>query len=154
MGDTPSEAEQRRDAEARLEGVLAETGAHDPRAAYRQILRDLKLKSETDYRLVVEDFRTSVVRTIVEDGGEPLGAWLEFGCRLAELMSPGRDVVIDATGQASPFSPPASWRDLILHLPSGRHGKGMVVGLPPNPTPAQQAAVILLVEGRVRLPDA
>lgn len=137
-----------------MDGALAKTGAHDPRAAYRQILRGLKLTSETEYTLVVEDFRTSVVSAIVEEGGEPLGTWLEFGCRLAERINPGRDVVIDATGQAKPFSPPASWRDLILHLPSDRHGKGVVVGLPPNPTPAQQAAVLLLVEGQVRLPDA
>ena len=150
--ETPQvKAEHRREAEARMDEALRKTGARDPREAYRGMLRVLKLASESDYDVVVDGFQTSVVRTIVEEGADPLSVWLEFGCGLAERMSPGRDVVIDATGRATSFSPPPSWQDLILHLPSDRRSKGVVIGLPPEPTSAQQASVVLLVDGRVRL---
>ena len=65
---------------------------------------------------------------------------------------PGRDVVIDGTGRASPLEPPPSWRDLILHLPRNSRSPCLVVGRPPELTRAQRATVAVLVTRKTSRP--
>ena len=115
------EARHSEEAEHRLNQALRETGARDPRKSYREMLRELKLKSEADYQHAVAGFQESVLTAIIDRGAEPLSSWLQFGRELAERLYPGRDVVIDETGRARALAPPPSWRDLILHLPDEQH---------------------------------
>ena len=147
------EARHSKEAEHRLTQALLDTGARDPRESYREMLRELKLKSEADYQHAVTGFQESVLTAIIDRGAEPLSSWLQFGQELAERLYPGRDVVIDETGRARAFAPPPSWRDLILHLPDEQRAKGMIVGLPPELTRAQRASVELLIQGSVMLLD-
>lgn len=147
------ETGHRKEAEERLNQALLETGARDPRESYRDMLRELKLRSEPDYRQAVAGFQESVLAAIGDRGADPLSSWLQFGRELAERLYPGRDVVIDETGRARALAPPPSWRDLILHLPDDQRAKGVVVGLPPELTRAQRASVDLLARGSVRLPN-
>ncbi len=141
-------------ADALLTQSLAETGAVDPRPHYRALLRELKQKSPTQYDGAVARFRDSVLPSIVRGESEPLTAWLDYGKELAEGLAPGRPVVIDATGRSSPLAAPPSWKDLILHVPDEPRARAILVGSPPQPTRAQQAAVELLVNGRVSLEKA
>ncbi len=143
----------RKEAEERLGRALLETGARDPRESYRGMLRELRLRDEAEYEETVAVFEKTVLGAIVEEGAEPLGSWLEFGRDLSRRLHPGRDVVIDETGRARAFSPPASWQDLILHLPDDLRAKAVLVGAPSDLTGAQRASVDLLALGSVRLPD-
>ncbi len=153
MEDSRLEARHSKEAEDRLNQALLETGARDPRKSYREMLRELKLKSEADYQHAVAGFQESVLTAIIDRGAEPLSSWLQFGRELAERLYPGRDVVIDETGRARALIPPPSWRDLILHLPDEQSAKGVIVGLPPELTRAQRASVELLAQGSVMLLD-
>ena len=143
----------KKQAEDRLDQALAETGAMDPRIPYRQLLRDLKHRSEPEYDHAVALFQESVLEATAAEDADPLSSWLQFGLGLAERLQPGKDVLIDETGRVGPFAPPPSWRDLILHVPEDRRAKAIVVGRPPKLTRAQSATIDLLALGNVRLTD-
>jgi len=134
----------------RLEEALGATGAEDPRPLCRERLRELRNAREDAYSEAVRDYGETVTRRIAEEGADPLACWLEFGARLAERLHRGRTVVLDGTGKAREFAPPASWQQLILHLPDDRTVRALPVVVPPEPTSAQSAALDLLVAGRVR----
>ncbi len=140
-------------ADERLSRALRETDAWDPRESYRGVLRALKRKSEGEYEAAVADFRRSVIEPVAHEATAPLEAWFEFGRTMVERLSPGRDVVIDETGRSRPFSPPHSPMNLVLHLPTDPRVKAMTVWLPSHLSGAQQAAVMLLVEGGLRLSE-
>lgn len=134
-----------------LSRALAETGARDPRELCRSLLRELKTRSQESYDEAVERFQDSVMPSIVGEEAEPLQAWLDYGRYLAERLGPGRDVVIDASGKALPAPSAPSWRDLLLHLPDDGRARAVPVSVPPELTPAQQATIDVLVDGKVRL---
>ncbi len=146
MHDDLATAADRRFAE-RLEA----TGARDPREYYRGMLRELKGADEAAYRTLVAAYEAEVVEPIGRGEADPLEAWLAFGVRLAVARAgAGQTVVIDDTGQAHPFEPPARWDRLLLHLPDDRGTRALAVGLPPELSPPQRAAVDLLVHRKVR----
>ena len=145
--------ERRGAAETRFTDALRKTGARDPRGAYRIMMRELKARDQAKYERTVREFQASVIEAIAEREADPLETWLEFGRKLANEIAPGQDLVIDGTGRARSFEPPPSWSDLILHLPDEQRLRAVVVGSPPEPSPAQLACVRLLVEGNVRLPE-
>jgi len=139
------------EADRRLDEALSKTGARDPREPYRALLRELKEKSVSEYEAAVAEYRESVLGEIAEKGVDPLVRWLEFGCGTVQRLNPGRTVVIDGTGRSTPYTPPPGWEDLILHLPDDRKSRAILVGSPPQPTPAQNAVVELLVLGKLRM---
>lgn len=150
MADT----EEQERADRRFEEALERTGARDPRAVYRTLLKELKSQSEERYRETVGRWRSEVVEPLADGEAEPLERWLRFGAELARDLHPGRTVVVDEAGRAAPHRGTPSWRELVLHLPDAKRVRAIPVSLPPEPSPAQQATVDLLVEGRVKLPGA
>lgn len=140
-------------ADARLEAALAARGARDPREYYRERLRQLREQDRDAYDRAVAHYRDTLLPSISDGSVEPLAAWTEYGRRLAELLAPGRTVALDASGRAQPYRAPAEPDHLVLHLPDGRRTPTLLVGLPPEPTPAQRAAYDWLVQGRTSLKE-
>jgi hypothetical protein len=140
------------EADRLLDDALNRTGARDPREPYRALLRELKERSASEYEAAVTEYRERVVRGIAEEGADPLMRWLEFGCGTVQRLNPGRTIVIDRTGRAAPYTPPPSWKDLILHLPDDRKSRAVLVGSPADLTAAQNATIELLVHGKLRVP--
>ena len=134
-----------------LSEALAETGAADPRPRYRLLLSELKRQDASAYDRAVARFRDQVVPSIARGEVHPLTAWLEFGRHLAEALAPGRTLALDEHGRTSSVTGPASWKDLLLHVPADARTRAILVGEPPAPTRAQRAAVDLLVQGKVTL---
>ena len=139
-------------AEARLSEALRDTGAVDPRPVCRELLRELKQRGQETYDDAISEYQNSVVARIGGEKADPLEIWLLYACELAERIRPGRDVVIDGTGRATPLEPPPSWQDLILHLPGDSRSPCLVVGQPPELTRAQRATVAVLVNRKVSRP--
>ena len=139
-------------AKARLSEALRDTGAVDPRPVCREFLQELRGQGQQPYDEAISAFENSVVARIGGENADPLETWLLYACELAERIRPGRDVVIDGTGRATPFEPPPSWQDLILHLPSDVRSPCLIVGRPPELTRAQHATVAVLVTRKVSRP--
>ncbi len=148
MSDTPQDR-----ADALLQEALQATGSRDPREFYRSQLKELRAADPTAYEKAVDHYRGTLIPTIV-DGAEPLSAWTEYGRTLAELRAPGRTVTIDPTGRAVAYQAPAPGDALVLHLPTEKRLKALVVGLPTELSAAQRATYDWLVAGKLRLPEA
>lgn len=137
-------------ADKALEDALAETGARDPREFYRERLRELKQSNPDGYAKAVSYYRDILLPSIA-DGAAPLGAWTEYGRKLAETVTPGSTVSIDETGRSHAYEGPDLDR-LLLHLPDGK-GRALLVGLPRELSPAQRATYDVLVAGKQRFRD-
>lgn len=135
-------------ADALLESALEATGARDPREFYRERLRELKQAHPAAYEKAVAHYRDVLVPGVAGGELEPLEAWTEYGRTLAELEAPGRTMVVDATGRAHPYEPPVNRDGLILHIPDDRKHRALLVGLPPELSPAQRASYDWLVAGK------
>ncbi len=140
-------------ADRRFQEVLEETGARDPREFYRELLKELKTRDEDAFAAAVERWQSGVIQPLARGEGDPLGRWLAFGLELARTLHPGRTVTVDADGRAQPLEAQPDWRWLILHLPERKRDRAVPVSIPPEPTPAQQATLDLLVQGRLKLPE-
>jgi hypothetical protein len=136
-----------------FEESLSRTNAKDPREFYQDRLREMKGSAPDAYREAVDYYQNELIPAIAEKGADPLLSWQEYGCRLAELTTPGCPVEIDATGATHEYTPPTPEDRMILHIPEGPKGKAIVVGLPPELSPAQRATYDLLVAGRQKLRD-
>ena len=134
-----------------FEEALERTGATDPRGFYRDRLRQMKAEDPDAYREAVDYHRTLLIPSIVESGADPLAAWQQYGCRIAELTTPGNPVEVDSTGRMHGHNPPAPRDRMVLHIPHGTKGRALVVGLPAELSSAQLATYDLLVSGRQRL---
>ena len=138
------------DADRVFAAALEETGARDPREFYRQRLRDLKDSDTGAYDEAVAYYRETLIPTVASGSADPIQAWLEYGCRLANLVSDGTPVTIDPTGVRHAFAAPVPSDHLLLHLPA-KSGRALVVGLPRELSPAQWATFQLLAQGRLKL---
>ncbi len=138
-------------ADACLEAALKEAGARDPREFYRERLRELKQANPEGYAAAVAYYRDTLIPLVASGEGDPLAAWTEYGRRLAEAVSPGRTVSVDATGRAHPYQAPAPRDRLVLHLPDAKGGRAILVGLPGELSPAQRATYDVLVAGKQKL---
>ena len=136
-----------------FEDALAKTGAKDPREFYRKRLRDMKVENPHAYGEAVAYYENRLVPSIAEAGDEPLTAWQQFGCRMAELTVAGTPIEIDTTGRRRPYAPPTPADRMVLHIPQGSKGRALVVGLPPELSAAQVATYDLLVAGRQKMQD-
>ncbi len=136
-----------------FEEALGRTGAKDPREFYRKRLREMKADNPEAYREAVAHYENELVPSIAEAGDDPVTAWQQFGCRVAELTVAGTPVEIDATGRQGPYAPPTPADRMVLHIPRGSKGRALVVGLPPELSAAQLATYDLLVGGRQKMRD-
>jgi hypothetical protein len=136
-----------------FEDALGKTGAKDPREFYRKHLREMKVDNPEAYREAVAYYENQLVPSIAEAGDDPLTAWQQFGCHMAELTVTGTPVEIDATGRRLPYVPPTPADRMVLHVPQGSKGRALVVGLPPELSAAQLATYDLLVGGRQKMRD-
>ena len=134
-----------------LEDALERTGARDPRDFYRERLKTLKASDTSAYETAVAYYRETLIPAVASEEADPLAAWTEYGRALAEAVASGRTVTVDGTGRAHPYEEPVS-DHLILHLPDDRGQRALLVGLPPELTPAQRATYDVLVAGKQRLP--
>jgi hypothetical protein len=144
MSDDP-----KRDADQRLDAALAVDGApRDPRPYFRPALRFLKERDAGAYDRALAHLDETLIPAVV-GGADPLGAWLEYGMLLAELLGPGRTVAVDATGRAEPTADVAAAEGLVLHLSDIDDRPALVLRCPASLSPAQNATIELLVAGRV-----
>ncbi len=150
MADTPPDPNA--EAARRLEDALAETGARDPRAFYRERLKELKAEAPEAYARMVAYYRERLIPEVA-GGSDPLAAWVEYGRLLAAAFAPGRCVRVDPEGRAHPYEPGGALHDLVLHLPDDG-GRALLVSLPPELSPAQRATYAVLVAGRQKLEGA
>lgn len=130
-----------------LEEALERTGARDPREFYRDRLRSLKSSDPEAYETAVEYYRETLLPKVASGEEEPLAAWTEYGRTLAEAVASGRTVSIDETGRSQPYDGRRQDR-LILHLPDDTGAPALLVGLPPDLSPAQRATYDVLVAGK------
>ena len=136
-----------------FEEALGKTGAKDPREFYRKHLREMKVDNPDAYREAVAYYENQLVPSIAEAGDDPLTAWQQFGCHMAELTVTGTPVEIDATGRRRPYAPPTPADRMVLHIPQGSKGGALVVGLPLELSAAQLATYDLLVGRRQKMRD-
>lgn len=137
-----------RTADEILEKALEESGARDPREFYRERLRELKKENSEGYERAVEYYRETLIPTVAEERIPALDAWTEYGRMLAEALTPGATIGIDATGRSHDYDGPDSSR-LVLHLPEAG-GRAILVALPPELSGAQRATYDVLVAGKQR----
>ena len=136
-----------------FEDALGKTGAKDPREFYRKRLREMKAESPDAYTEAVAYYQNELVPSIAEAGDDPLMAWQQFGCRMAELTVTGTPIEIDTTGRRRPYAPPTPADRMVLHIPQGSKGRALIIGLPPELSAAQLATYDLLVAGRQKMQD-
>ncbi len=134
-----------------FEEALERTSAKDPREFYRDRLRQMKAEDPDAYHEAVYYHQNLLIPSIVDSGADPLIAWQQYGCRIAELTTPGNPVEIDTTGRMYNYNPPAPKDRMVLHIPDETKGHALVVGLPAELSSAQRATYDLLVSGRKRL---
>ncbi len=131
--------------------ALRVSGARDPREFYRDRLRELKAADPDAYDKAVAYYGGTLIPEVASGASDPVQAWLGYGCRLADWTAPGQPVTVDVSGRRHPCTWPVPVDHLLLHIPSGKRGRALVVGLPPELSPAQWATYELLVRGRLRL---
>ncbi len=136
-----------------FEDALGKTGAKDPREFYRKRLREMKAENPDAYGEAVVYYQNELVPSIAEAGDDPLMAWQQFGCRMAELTVTGTPIEIDTTGRRRPYAPPTPADRMVLHIPQGSKGRALIIGLPPELSAAQLATYDLLVAGRQKMQD-
>src|SRR5512142_1694232 len=102
-------------AERRLAEALAASAMADPRAPYRDRLRQLRASDPAAFARALDHFENTLVPAVAGDA-EPLAAWLAYGTFLAELPGRGRTIAVGREGRARPYQPPPAGA-LILFLP-------------------------------------
>jgi hypothetical protein len=141
-----TDSELREAATLRLEESLRRAGVRDPRGPYRELLRELKARDPAAYREAAEYYEQKLLREVVRPENDPLLEWVEYGRLLTSLFMPGEAVQIDATGRSSQYSKPADADALILHLPTSRGARAIVIAQPAALSVAQHATHDLLVD--------
>lgn len=141
-------------ADQALDQAIQRTGARDPRDFYRKLLLELKEQDQEAYEGAVNRWKTEVVEPLARGDGSPLDRWLAYGLDLARTLEDGNSVRVDETGRALPLERAPSWKDLVLHLPDRKAARAIPVSIPPALSAPQRATMQLLVQGKVKLPDA
>lgn len=139
-----------RTADAILERALEHSGARDPREFYRDRLKELREANPDGYEEAVEYYRDTLIPTVAREEQPALDAWTEYGRRLAVALAPGRTVSIDQSGRSQTYEGPEADR-LVLHIPEGKGGRALLVGLPAKLSPAQRATYDVLVSRKHKL---
>jgi hypothetical protein len=140
-------AELRARADELFAAALESGRARDPREHFRGMLLELKAKDAAAFRRAVGYHDTGLLPAIVEQGEDPLRSWIEYGRVIAELLAPGRTVVVFPDGTSGEYPPPAEGEPMVLHLPSSAREPARILALPARLSPAQRATIDLLVRG-------
>jgi hypothetical protein len=147
-----SDPQSREMIERRSDEAFAVSGWQDPRAEYRALLRRLKEQAPAAFDSAVHEYEARVASRLGDESVEPVGAWLDYGVRLAELLGGGRTVAVDADGRSAPVDGSPAEPTLLLHLPADDTAAALVVAGPREPSAAQHATIALLAERRQALP--
>lgn len=134
-------------ADRRFEEALKTSGARDPRDFYRKRLKELREQDADAFRRALSYFEERLIPAVAAEGSDPVAEWLEYGRFLAGLVARGTTLQVDPTGLAAPYVPPVPRDHLVIHLPDSSTAKALVVGIPPQMSPAQRATYDLLVSG-------
>jgi hypothetical protein len=135
-------------AEERFDAARAAAGARDPRPYLRERMVALRGSDPEAYRTAAAYHADTLIPAVAAAGSDPLGEWLEFARVLAALTTPGRAVQIDPSGRSAGYRRPVPPDALVLHLPEDAAAPALYVGVPPEPSRAQRAAIDLLVKRR------
>jgi hypothetical protein len=139
-------------ADRRLADAAASAAIADPRPGLRGRLRELRARAPLAFDRARLHYDEHVLPRLGEESAEPpLETWIGYGRFLGELDGPGRTVAIEENGRAHEYRPPYRPRTLVLHLPDDAAITAFVIAEPAEPSPAQQAAMALLVAGRLAL---
>ncbi len=142
-------------ADRRLEAALAGSGIGDPREVLRGCLR--RLRGTPAFDRAVAHYKEVLVPGVADGSLDPLDAWLDYARLVAAASGEGREVTIDAEGrevaiaaerEGGSGTDPAG---LLLHVPEERGAPVTPLRVPAEPSPAQSATLMLLVEGRTGL---
>jgi hypothetical protein len=145
------EADPRPGGDARLEAALRDRQLADPRPAYRERLRALRGAHPEAFERARTHYETAVRPALA--AADPVDAWIAYGAWLGGLTAAGRLVDIDAEGRAGPHAEPHRADRVVLWLPDDGTEPAFTAMAPAEPTPAQRAAIGLLVERRLALTD-
>ena len=132
-------------ANRRTEQALDRAGLADPRPALRDLLRCLKASDPEVFAEATSRYQKDLVPAAAAEENDPLAAWLEYGTWLAERLSPGEVVSIDATGRSRPPSQSLRKGDMYLHLPADPKRRAVLLLAPRRPSEAQRETIGLLV---------
>jgi len=132
-------------AEARTEEALEAGGYADMRPTYRDLLRRLKQRDAEAFDEATRRYRDDVVPAIAGGDEDPVSAWTTYGAWLADRFAHGRLVRLDETGLATSAGPDAAPGHVLLHLPEDSGDSAIPLLLPAELSPAQEAALELLV---------
>jgi hypothetical protein len=135
-------------AEARLEAAVAAADLADPRPGLRAQLKRLRTHDESAFLDAVRSYEQHVLPALA-DGDDVLSAWLDYARSLAERLGAGRFVTLDETGRAAPFTAPYQPGSCVLHVPDDPATPALAAALPARPSPHQEAALDLLIRGRL-----
>lgn len=134
-------------ADARLDAALADADMQDPRDHYRRALRTLKQRDPDGFEAALRYFEEELIPAVAGQA-DPIEAWVDYGRMLARTLGEGRTIELDETGRARPVYDAKAATGLVLHVPDEATTPAFVLRSPRTPSPAQQAAVELLVDGR------
>lgn len=129
--------------------AIKDMGAPDPREIQRTRLLELRRINADGYREALAYYRKELVPAIA-GGADPIATWTEYGCRIAGLTVAGTTLSVGRDGLSARYRSPAAAEELVLHLPHGE-GRALLVALPPDLSPAQDATVAFLVKERQSL---
>lgn len=133
-----------RNAEEHTDVAFANGPYEDPRGTYRQRLRYLKDADPSAFETARTWYEETLVPSI-EQGSDPVNAWIEYGRRLGELTAPGPTFAIDASGKAREFTghPDGAF---VIHLPTDTAAPALPLAVPRQLSPAQRASFDLLID--------
>jgi hypothetical protein len=138
-------------AEERLLQATTLLGLADPRPRLRERLRSLRASHPDAFEGAVAHYEHGVLPRLADADGtdDVLAAWTEYGTFLAGQTANCRLLRVDGTGRSTPFRPTAAAGELVLAVPDDLAIDVLVLLEPARATPAQAAALSLLVERRL-----
>ena len=127
-----------------LEEALEARGLSDPRPPCREILKQLRDRDPDAYREAVQRYENELSPNGEAQGEAGVAAWLDYGLWLAARLDPGRAVAVGPDGRAEDANGVPPDGPLLLHLPQQRNRRALVIAVPLDPSPAQEATRELL----------
>jgi hypothetical protein len=147
QGDARTQAEQR------LEAAFTAHALADTRGALRGRLKELRERAPAAFDRALDHYENRVLPALAGAAAPAaaLAEWIGYGAFLGQLDGAGRTLALAGDGRATDFAAPYVPGTLVLFLPDDAATGALTLALPQQPTPAQHAAVGLLVEGRLGL---
>jgi hypothetical protein len=134
-------------ADANLEAAMQARALADPRPWLRARLRLLRERDPEAFERALVHYQEELLPGVA-GGDDPVAAWIAYGRAVGEWTGTGRTVAVDPSGRAAAWSAPHRDDLLVLHLPDAGDAPALAIMSPARPTPAQRAALDLLVLGR------